>query len=550
YQANGGFGGGGGEGGDGGFGGGGGGSGGNGGFGGGGGTDGLPGFGGGTGDVGVDGGGGGGAGMGGAIFVVEGASLTIGGTASTSGGAVAGGDSKSLLHGSAFGTGFFLQGTGSLTFAPEAGETVAIADVITDQVGSGGTGSDAKSWNLVKTGDGVLVLSGDNSYSGTTTVAGGVLQVTGKILSSLGVTAASGGTFRADGSASATSVAVKSGGTLGGNGGVGTVDVWAGGSVNPGASAGILTTGDITFATGAFLVAEIGGAAAGTGGYDQIVVNGAVNLAGATLDGELINGFAPAAGTAFTIIDNDGSDAVAGTFAGLSEGSIVVFDQRQFSVTYKGGDGNDVVLTALQTVITGNGKKNVVNADTTVKGQLLPTDAADIIKGKGDNDSLSGLGGDDSIIGGKGKDAVKGNSGDDTLQGKNGKDTVKGGSGDDTLDGGNADDKLTGGKDADAFVFSTKLGKNNVDKITDFGNGNDVIQLDDSIFTKLGPEGELASEYFTKGAKAEGKGPQIVYQKSSGELYYDKNGNESGKQVLFAKVYKGTSLSHDDFFVI
>src|SRR2546430_4143830 len=42
--------------------------------------------------------------------------------------------------------------------------------------------------------------------------------------------------------------------------------------------------------------------------YDQINIAGTVNLSGATLSG--VVGFAPAAGTTFIIINNDGSDAV------------------------------------------------------------------------------------------------------------------------------------------------------------------------------------------------------------------------------------------------
>ncbi len=52
--------------------------------------------------------------------------------------------------------------------------------------------------------------------------------------------------------------------------------------------------------------------------------------------------------THFTIIDNAGSDAVFGTFAGLDEGAQFVADGSLFSITYAGGsDDNDVVLTAL-----------------------------------------------------------------------------------------------------------------------------------------------------------------------------------------------------------
>jgi hypothetical protein len=47
---------------------------------------------------------------------------------------------------------------------------------------------------------------------------------------------------------------------------------------------------------------------------------------------------------AFTIIDNDGSDPVNGTFADLPEGAALTLGAFRFLITYLGGDGNDVVL--------------------------------------------------------------------------------------------------------------------------------------------------------------------------------------------------------------
>jgi hypothetical protein len=48
----------------------------------------------------------------------------------------------------------------------------------------------------------------------------------------------------------------------------------------------------------------------------------------------------------FTIINNDGADAVVGTFAGLAEGSLVTTGGHQFRISYVGGTGaNDVTLT-------------------------------------------------------------------------------------------------------------------------------------------------------------------------------------------------------------
>jgi sugar lactone lactonase YvrE len=92
------------------------------------------------------------------------------------------------------------------------------------------------------------------------------------------------------------------------------------------------------------LAIELSGTAARTQ-YDQLAVNGTVNLAGATLAASLGSGFNPPVGTAFTIIDNDGTDAVAGTFAGLPQGAVFSIGGQSFSISYSGGTGNDVVLT-------------------------------------------------------------------------------------------------------------------------------------------------------------------------------------------------------------
>ncbi|MEQ9690428.1 MAG: hypothetical protein RLO48_11915, partial [Bauldia litoralis] len=249
------------------------------------------------------------------------------------------------------------------------------------------------------------------------------------------------------------------------------------------------------------------------------------------------------------IIANDGTDAVAGTFAGLAEGAQFVADGRAFAITYKGGDGNDVELTAIQAVIIGTPNADLVNTTNTVFGQLPATEGGDIIKGKAGKDKLSGAGGDDDIYGNRGKDKLFGNEGADNLSGGNAKDKLNGGKDDDVLDGGKNKDKLTGGNGDDAFAFTTKLSNKNVDKITDFGKGDDVIQLDHTIFKKIGDGGELKAKFFAYN-KAKDKNDHIIYSVKSGEISYDKNGSKAGGETLFAKVDKGTILDHDDFFVI
>ncbi|PYP08808.1 MAG: hypothetical protein DMD59_11065 [Gemmatimonadetes bacterium] len=90
-------------------------------------------------------------------------------------------------------------------------------------------------------------------------------------------------------------------------------------------------------------VVELNGTTAGSG-YDQLSVTGTVNLSGAALTGTM--GFSPPTGTTFTIINNDGADAIVGTFAGLPEGSTVVLSGQSLTISYVGGTGNDVVLGA------------------------------------------------------------------------------------------------------------------------------------------------------------------------------------------------------------
>jgi hypothetical protein len=137
---------------------------------------------------------------------------------------------------------------------------------------------------------------------------------------------------------------VQSGGILEGSGTVGVLTIGSGGTVAPGHSPGCLNSGNFTL-NGAYQ-AEIGGTTACTG-YDQINVTGAVDVSNGTLNVSLYNGFKPAEGQTYTIINNDATDAVTGPFTGMAEGSTFTVSGYVFKISYVGGDGNDVVLTVL-----------------------------------------------------------------------------------------------------------------------------------------------------------------------------------------------------------
>jgi hypothetical protein len=59
-------------------------------------------------------------------------------------------------------------------------------------------------------------------------------------------------------------------------------------------------------------------------------------------------------GTTITLIDNQSSNAVSGTFSGLPEGAILGVGGESFVLSYIGGTGNDVVLTRVpELTVTG-----------------------------------------------------------------------------------------------------------------------------------------------------------------------------------------------------
>lgn len=114
--------------------------------------------------------------------------------------------------------------------------------------------------------------------------------------------------------------------------------------LEPGTSPGCLTFTLGEDFSGAILRFEIEGTNICTE-FDNIEVSGVSTLTDALL--ELSGSYAPQLGDEFLIIQNDNTtDAIVGTFAGLSEGSTILFNNAELTISYIGGNGNDVVLTA------------------------------------------------------------------------------------------------------------------------------------------------------------------------------------------------------------
>ena len=123
-----------------------------------------------------------------------------------------------------------------------------------------------------------------------------------------------------------------------------------------------LRTGSVTFQPGSRFVTRLNGLTAGSL-YSQLDVTGTVDLNSANL--VVSESFTSAPGDEFLIIHNDGTDPVLGTFAGLNEGSVAVIAGVSYTITYQGGDGNDVVLTS-------NGNLPVIVTPTTATSNNQP----------------------------------------------------------------------------------------------------------------------------------------------------------------------------------
>ena len=135
----------------------------------------------------------------------------------------------------------------------DGGFPVTIAQALVHDPALGGADG-----GLTKQNTGTLILSGNNNYSGPTTISAGTLLING---------------------ANGTGLTTVAGGILGGTGTLaGAVDVQAGGTLAPGAAIGSLTINNN-------LALENGSTAQfnfGTGTNSEVLVGGAVHINGAT----------------------------------------------------------------------------------------------------------------------------------------------------------------------------------------------------------------------------------------------------------------------------
>ena len=295
---------------------------------------------------------------------------------------------------------------------------------------------------------------------------------------------------------------------------------------------------------------------------------------------------------------NAGNNAIQGgggadILAGLGGDDIYYIDYAIVQVLEAVGGGNDRVHASVSYALAAGSEVELLgtNSDASTApinltgngfGQILTGNAGNnLLHGGGGTDTLYGFGGNDTYFtdvaatqiieaAGGGSDTVyasisytlgagseveflstnnHGATSAINLTGNGFANTLIGNAGANTLDGKGGNDVLHGLGGADTFAFTTALGAGNVDQLPDFVAGLDRIALDDAIFTGLAP-GSLPAGAFRTGTAAAEADDRIVYNSTTGALFFDADGNGAGAAVQFAWLNPGLALQASDFSVI
>ncbi len=212
------------------------------------------------------------------------------------------------------------------------------------------------------------------------------------------------------------------------------------------------------------------------------------------------------------IIDGGGGDDTIDGGAGNN-----VLRGRSGDDSIIGGSGVDTVSggTGNDTIDAGGGNDNILGQGN--DDVLSGGDGADTLSGGAGNDTLNGGSGADTLFGQGNDDVLNGDEGNDLLQsaagadvlnGGSGNDTLRGGDGFDTLDGGTGDDVLAGGSDADRFVF---FDGGNADTITDFGDNEDTLALDEMLWSGSLTEAQVVAMFASQ------DGANVVFDFGGGD---------------------------------
>ena len=206
-------------------------------------------------------------------------------------------------------------------------------------------------------------------------------------------------------------------------------------------------------------------------------------------------------------IGNDIIDGLAGadTMSGFGGNDVYFVDSLGDFVDETAGNGSDFVFTSVDFTLSANVERVAV------------TDPA----------STQAV----NLTGNQFANELSGNDGANVLDGKLGRDTLIGYGG------------------ADTFAFTTVVQGHNADLFLGFEPGVDKVALDDAVFAGLTP-GALPAGAFVVGRFATDADDRILYEASTGDLFFDPDGTGPAAAQYFASMADGLNLTASDFIVI
>jgi len=252
---------------------------------------------------------------------------------------------------------------------------------------------------------------------------------------------------------------------------------------------------------------------------ERLVFDGSYGDLYATFTGNELDNFILSLGGNHTIYGLGGNDTISAVLGGD---------------TMYGGSGNDTYI--------------VNGSDTVVESANQGIDTVQF-QGQVSNDSYTLAANVENLLlrHGWGGESGFGNDLDNVMTGNDLDNSLFGAGGNDTLDGGGGNDLLHGGAGADHFVFTSKLAAD-ADRIDDFADG-DLLVLQGSVFTALGAAGALDPTAFALGTTATTAAQHVLYDATTGNLYYDADGSGAGSQVLVANLTNHPILDAGDVWV-
>jgi len=303
------------------------------------------------------------------------------------------------------------------------------------------------------------------------------------------------------------------------------------------------------------LVVEVAGE-----GNDTVIVSVSASLASFPNIENLT-----AAGTSAVTLTGDGranvltGNAAANTLVGGAGNDVL--DGGLGADRLQGGTGNDIYHVnapgdrVIETSTGGTADRvytTVSHALASHVEQLYARGSSSLtLKGNAGANTIAGNAGHNKLYGLTGNDRLYGRAGNDKLSGGTGSDRLYGEAGHDTLDGGAGRDVLSGGAGRDTFVFTAhRPGSAHCDTITDYNLSHDTIQLDNKYMPKLGGAGRLSSAKFVLGTKAKEADDRLIYDRSTGKLYYDADGSGAIAKQLILHFTNKPALNAGEFVII